>query len=574
MSQAVLDNVIPDASALESHWTFPADVRGWLSYEEGLALSTLGRQKRVLEIGSYYGRSTITMAQHALAVTAVDWFRGDEYTGERGEGWTLPEFRANLERYGITEKVDVRVGRSEDVCPTLEPVYDVVFIDGGHDSAVAATDMQAALGCLRPEGGILALHDWQELGVQQAARLVLGWSCEDGQGVTVGRLHWRHVGRRPGVSASPVCAQSVFLAVPHNGQVSGEALPGLMWASGRGKLMVSPGKCSLLATNFNNLWVEALNKRREGNLTHFAMHHSDIQAPPYWLDTLLDEMDRVGADILSVVVCLKDDRGLTTTAVGSGTNSIRRLTLREIHQLPETFRVEDIPGQEPTRRLLVNTGLWVCRFTDKWVEPPTFPGFHLRDQIRWNAERQAYEAVCLSEDWGFSEWAHNHGLKVFATRKVAVTHYGVYGFSTEKPAGRWAIDLGDARKDELPVSENETESPPNSNGEPMSAKLYEQLGRKQEALETLDQAYTDLLGVLAGVVTGEIDRRRVLVNLTDRSWTVAPPGNSPSLPATINGLPVCKVAPPEEAPIERLRRAMLENEEYKANGVCAAACAD
>ena len=43
---------------------------------------------------------------------------------------------------------------------------------------------------------------------------------------------------------------------------------------------------SLLALMFNLLWCKALNRRREG-VTHFAMHHSDIQAPAGWVDTLL-----------------------------------------------------------------------------------------------------------------------------------------------------------------------------------------------------------------------------------------------------------------------------------------------
>ncbi len=242
--------------------------------------------------------------------------------------------------------------------------------------------------------------------------------------------------------------QAVFLAVPHNGTVSGEALPGLCWASRRGRLILAPGKVSLLTVNFNQLWCEALNQREAEGLTHFAMHHADIQAPPYWVDVLIDEMERVGADVLSVVVPLKDDRGLTTTAVGSGQNSIRRLTLTEVHELPETFSIAGIPGTEPERRLLVNTGLWVCRFTDDWIRPPVFPGFRLQDQIRWNPGTGRYEALCLSEDWGFSEWLYRQGLRVFATRKIPVTHYGVTGYSSACPAGHWITDLGDQRKDE------------------------------------------------------------------------------------------------------------------------------
>ncbi len=76
------------------------------------------------------------------------------------------------------------------------------------------------------------------------------------------------------------------------------------------------------------------------------------------------------------------------------------------------------------------------------------------------------------------------------------------------------------------------------------AQLFEKIGRLQTANDKLNQEYDLLLSKLGGVVSGEIARTRVLVNLTDRTWEVAPEGNSPGLPASVNGLPVCVVAPP------------------------------
>lgn len=77
------------------------------------------------------------------------------------------------------------------------------------------------------------------------------------------------------------------------------------------------------------------------------------------------------------------------------------------------------------------------------------------------------------------------------------------------------------------------------------SQLYEKLGRQQTRLEQQDEAYTLLLQRFAGVVSGELDRSRVLVNLTDRTWTVSEPGTRPATPPTINGLPLCVVAPVE-----------------------------
>ena len=78
-------------------------------------------------------------------------------------------------------------------------------------------------------------------------------------------------------------------------------------------------------------------------------------------------------------------------------------------------------------------------------------------------------------------------------------------------------------------------------------ELLARIGKQQIDHEQLDFQYGQLLNLLAGVVSGSIARSRVLVNLTDRTWLFTEPGESPGLPATINGLPVCVVAPPEPA---------------------------
>jgi hypothetical protein len=65
----------------------------------------------------------------------------------------------------------------------------------------------------------------------------------------------------------------------------------------------------------------------------------------------------------------------------------------------------------------------------------------------------------------------------------------------------------------------------------MEPKLYELLGRKQQVIEEQDAAYSALLGLLAGVVGGEVARERVTVNLTARTWAMAPDGSRPEPPA-------------------------------------------
>lgn len=71
------------------------------------------------------------------------------------------------------------------------------------------------------------------------------------------------------------------------------------------------------------------------------------------------------------------------------------------------------------------------------------------------------------------------------------------------------------------------------------AKLFEAIGRKQNQIEHLDAQYSHLLSHFAKVITGEIATERVLINLTERSWSIVPAGESAGMPATINGVPQC-----------------------------------
>lgn len=132
---------------------FPREIPGWLHPTEGKALAELSAGKRVLEIGSYCGLSTVCIGRTASHVTAVDYFDG---RGTPEPQDTRQQFDANIARYGLTEKV-VAV-HPDDPYPLDE--YDLVFIDGGHEWEDVHADVQRALGVLAP-GGLLAFHDYR-----------------------------------------------------------------------------------------------------------------------------------------------------------------------------------------------------------------------------------------------------------------------------------------------------------------------------------------------------------------------------------------------------------------------------
>lgn len=201
---------------------------------------------------------------------------------------------------------------------------------------------------------------------------------------------------------------------------------------------------SLLTKAFNNLWCAALNARAQG-VTHFAMIHADIvPAEPGWLDTLLAELTRLGADVVSAVSPIKSDLGLTSTAVALDLGDpwlCRRLTMREVYDLPETFGAADVGGP-----LLLNTALWVCDlrrpFWDE-VENDATTGklcFDFRNRIVRDPETGAWHAETVSEDWLFSQELNRRGAKLYATRKVVLGHEGSAEYSTGRAWGRQATD--------------------------------------------------------------------------------------------------------------------------------------
>lgn len=217
-------------------------------------------------------------------------------------------------------------------------------------------------------------------------------------------------------------------------------------ASTSGKIDIAPGMgwTSLLPYTFNLLWTGFLNARSgvpvqlpNGGETvrpvdYFAMIHDDIHPDPGWLDVLIEELEANDADIVSAVVPIKDNYGLTSTGVDSTGDewNPRRLTMTEVFELPPTFGDADVGGQ-----IVLNTGLWVCKFTRPWCEKVWF---RQHDEVRRNADG-TFEAHTRPEDWDFSRQVRAHGGKLLATRKVGLNHESVK-WTNRKPWGQWKTD--------------------------------------------------------------------------------------------------------------------------------------
>lgn len=245
----------------------------------------------------------------------------------------------------------------------------------------------------------------------------------------------------PAAAPPPADRPTVFIALPtHDGYHKSEAVLSMLVASRKAVIHPEIGKASLLDTNFNRLLCIARNNRKHVPWTHWCMMHNDIAPEALWLDILLGEMARTGADVLSAVVAIKDERRLTSTGTVQADGSIRRLTLKECHRLPETFCAADLPAIGIHTSLVVNTGLLLLDFTKPWADEFAFSsgaGIVRGPEGDW-------QTIMIPEDWNFSHWANQKGLKVYATRKVHVDHWdGGARWDNAKHEDGWETDLGD-----------------------------------------------------------------------------------------------------------------------------------
>jgi predicted O-methyltransferase YrrM len=146
-------------------------VEGWMTDAQARRLFEAGARVpsggRIVEIGSFRGRSTIILALAAPAgaeVVAVDPHGG----GDRGPQEITPDalrgeedfrtFHANLERAGVQGRVrHVRL-LSEEALGEVAAPYDLLYVDGAHRYAPARDDI-ARYGANVREGGTLLIHD-------------------------------------------------------------------------------------------------------------------------------------------------------------------------------------------------------------------------------------------------------------------------------------------------------------------------------------------------------------------------------------------------------------------------------
>lgn len=172
-------------------WSSVAGVDGWLTEAQARRLheaaAGLRPGQRVVEIGSYHGRSTIVLASAAadgVEVIAVDPHAGNDrgprqIHGTSAEGDDDNErFWANLRAAGVADRVrHVRApSQSDDAHRAVAGEIDVLYVDGAHRFAPALDDV-VRWGASVVTGGTMLVHDsFNSVGVTlaQLRALVFG----------------------------------------------------------------------------------------------------------------------------------------------------------------------------------------------------------------------------------------------------------------------------------------------------------------------------------------------------------------------------------------------------------------
>ncbi|MCA8970503.1 MAG: class I SAM-dependent methyltransferase [Planctomycetes bacterium] len=157
-----------------------------MTKREGFALFEAARhiegpngRGTIVEIGSFYGRSTLCLAFGSRAgsaprIHAIDPHIGSPKHEDRlGCRDTWPKLLDTLARHSLGDLVVPIRKPSVDATSDVLGEIDFLFIDGSHDYDDVAADFATWFPRVRP-GGLIAFHDsWHMSGVRRASGEIL-----------------------------------------------------------------------------------------------------------------------------------------------------------------------------------------------------------------------------------------------------------------------------------------------------------------------------------------------------------------------------------------------------------------
>jgi predicted O-methyltransferase YrrM len=166
-----------------------ADVEGWMSPGQGATLfdsaTNCPPDGRIVEIGSFRGRSTVVLATAAdpsVEIVAIDPHAGNDRGPQEIDGFAAEAaddhavFNANLVAAGVQDRVRHVREFSDAALDIVEGPVDVLYVDGAHRYGPALADIRA-WGDRVDDGGTMLIHDsFSSIGVTLAIlrQLVFG----------------------------------------------------------------------------------------------------------------------------------------------------------------------------------------------------------------------------------------------------------------------------------------------------------------------------------------------------------------------------------------------------------------
>ena len=182
-------------------FVFPKDVEGYVIEDVARMLNELARQVPadglIVELGSFKGRSTISLAMSGRATWAVDNFKGEALEAvddkvivrnhpDHITGGYKEALIDNLSRYGVADNVRI-FDRDTAIPPDLvEPSIDLLFVDAAHDYESVTADLAAWEPWVKDDG-VIVLDDVNFPGVAKAAADLAGrgWRLLTGSNQTI-----------------------------------------------------------------------------------------------------------------------------------------------------------------------------------------------------------------------------------------------------------------------------------------------------------------------------------------------------------------------------------------------------